>query len=83
MVKESGFNAGDPSSIPASGGSPGEPNDNPLQYSRLENLMDRGAWQAPVHGWGCIGLDMTERLTHTIDTQLSIAAKQIVIYLVT
>ena len=83
MVKESGCNAGDPSLIPASGRSPGEPNDNPFWYSRLENLMDRGAWQAAVCGWGCIELDMTERLTHIIDTPLSIAAKQIVIYLVT
>ena len=32
------------------GSSPGEGNGKPLQYSRLENLMDRGAWQATVHG---------------------------------
>jgi len=32
------------------GRSPGEGNGNPLQYSHLENLMDRGAWQATVHG---------------------------------
>ena len=37
-------------SIPGSGSSPGEGNGNPLQYSYLENLMDRGAWQATVHG---------------------------------
>ena len=48
--KESACNAGDPGSIPGSGRSPGEGNDNPLQYSCLENLMDRGAWQATVHG---------------------------------
>ena len=83
MVKESTCNVGDPSLIPASGRSAGEGNDNPLQYSRLDNLMERGAWQAPVCGWGCIELDMTERLIHTIDTQLSIATKQIVVYLVT
>ena len=47
--KESACNEGDPGSIPGSGRSPGEGNDNPLQYSCLENLMDRGAWQA-VHG---------------------------------
>ena len=35
---------------PGLGGSPGEGNGNPLQYSRLENSMDRGAWQATVHG---------------------------------
>ena len=48
--KESASNAGDPSSIPGSGRSPGEGHGNPLQYSCLENPMDRGAWQATVHG---------------------------------
>ena len=48
--KESACNAGDPGSIPASGRCPGEGNGNPLQYSCLENSMDRGAWQATVHG---------------------------------
>ena len=43
-------NAGDTDSIPGSGRSPGEANGNPLQYSCLENPMDRGAWQATVHG---------------------------------
>ena len=42
--------AGDPSSIPGSGRSPGEGDANPLQYSCLGNPMDRGAWQAIVHG---------------------------------
>ena len=37
-------------SVPGLGRSPGEGNDNPLQYSCLENPMDRGAWQATVHG---------------------------------
>ena len=41
-------NAGDAGSIPGLGKSPGEGNGNPLQYSCLENLMDRGAWQAIV-----------------------------------
>ena len=36
--------------IPESGRSPGEGNGNPLQYSCLENHMDRGAWWATVHG---------------------------------
>ena len=40
----------DAGSIPESGRSPGEGNANPLQYSCLENSMDRGAWQATVHG---------------------------------
>ena len=48
--KESACNAGDPHSIPGSGRSPGEGNGYPLQYSCLENSMDRGAWWAIVHG---------------------------------
>ena len=48
--KESACNAGDPSSILGLGRSPGEGNGNPLQYSCLENSMDRGTWQATVHG---------------------------------
>ena len=48
--KESACNAGDLGSIPESGKSPGEGNGYPLQYSCLENPMDRGAWQATVHG---------------------------------
>ena len=48
--KESACNAGDLGSIPGSGQSPGEGNGNPLQYSCLENCMDRGAWWATVHG---------------------------------
>ena len=48
--KEPTCSAGDPGSIPGSGGSSGEGNGNPLQYSCLENSMDRGAWWATVHG---------------------------------
>ena len=48
--KESACNAGDPGSILGSGRSPGEGNGNPLQYSYLENLIDRGAWRRTVHG---------------------------------
>ena len=49
-VKVSACNAGDLGSIPGLGRSPGEGNGNPLQYSCLENPMDRGAWWATVHG---------------------------------
>ena len=48
--KESACNAGDLGSIPGSETFPGERNDDPLQYPRLENSMDRGAWQNTVHG---------------------------------
>ena len=48
-VKESACNTGDLGSIPGSRRSPGEGNDYPLQYSCLENPMDREAWRATVH----------------------------------
>ena len=48
--KASACNAGDLGSIPGPGRSPGEGNGNPLQYSCLENPMDREAWQTTVHG---------------------------------
>ena len=48
--KESACSAGDLGSIPGLGRSPAEGNGNPLQYSCLENSMDRGAWWATVHG---------------------------------
>ena len=50
MVKNLPANAGDKGSIPESGRSPGEGNGSPLQYSCLENPMDRGTWWATVHG---------------------------------
>ena len=53
MVKNPPVNAGytrDVGSIPGSGRSPGVGNGNPIQYSHLENSMDRGAWWATVHG---------------------------------
>ena len=53
MVKNMPANEGDASdvgSIPGSGRSPGEGNGNPLQYSCLGNLMDRGVWWATAHG---------------------------------
>ena len=56
-VKNPPANAGDPSLIPGLGRSPGEVNGYPLQYSCLENPMDRGAWRATV--CGVAELDMT------------------------
>ena len=61
--KESACSAGDPDSIPGSGRFPGEGNGNPLQYSCLENPMDRGAWRAVV--LGITKSDLIEWLTHT------------------
>ena len=50
MVKNPPANAGDTGLIPALGRFPGEEGGDPPQYSCLENPMDRGAWQATVHG---------------------------------
>ena len=50
VVKNLPANAGDTGSIPGSGRSPGGGNGNPLQYSFLENPMDRRAWRDTVHG---------------------------------
>ena len=48
--KASACSVGDPASVPQLGRSPGVGNGNPLQYSCLENPIDRGAWQAAVYG---------------------------------
>ena len=58
--KASAYNAGEGGSIPGLERSSGEGNGNPLQYSCLENSMDRRAWRATVHGFA--ELDMTEQL---------------------
>ena len=50
VVKNPPANVGDMSLIPGVGRSPGKGNSNPLQYSCLENPMDRGAWWATVQG---------------------------------
>ena len=49
VVKNPPANAGDSRLIPGTGRFLGGGNDNPLQYSCLENLLDRGAWQAAIH----------------------------------
>ena len=59
--KESAYNAGDPGLIPGLGRCPGERNGNPLQYSCLENPMDRGAWQATAHGVKRIGHNLATK----------------------
>ena len=62
VVKASACNAGDLDLIFESGRSPGEGNGNPLQYSCLKSPMDRGAWQATVHG--------VARVRHNLATKL-------------
>ena len=59
--KASAYNAGDPGLIAGSGRSPGEGKGNPLQYSCLENPMDRGAWRATVH--------VVKRVGHNLATE--------------
>ena len=63
MIKKLPANVGDPGdavSIPGLGRSPGGGHGNPVQYSCLENPMDRGAWQATVHSMGRKESDTTE-----------------------
>ena len=70
VVKTLPANAGDVGLISGSGKSPGEENGNPLQYSCLGNPMDRGAWQATIHGV-TKELDMTYCLNKNKETQCS------------
>ena len=58
---ESTYSAGDQGFISGSGRSPGEGNGNPLQYSCLENPVDRGAWQATVYGVVRVGHDLATK----------------------
>ena len=64
VIKESACNVGDLGSTPGLGRSPGEGNGNPLQYSCLENSVDRGACWATVPG--VIELDTIEQLTQVL-----------------
>ena len=69
--KESACNAWGPGSIPGSGRSPGEENGTPLQYSCLENPMDREAWRATVHGVS-VRRDWVTNTTSTVHGQIRI-----------
>ena len=61
MVKNPPANAREASSITGLGRSPGEGNSNPLQYSCLENPMDRGAWWATVQGVARVRHDLVTK----------------------
>ena len=63
--KESACSAGHPGLIPGLGRSPGERNGNTLQYSCLENYMDRGPWRATVHGLQRVGHDWVTNSNNT------------------
>ena len=68
VVKNPPASAGDirdMGSVPGSERSPGEGKGNPLQYSCLENPMDRGAWWATVHGTTKIQKELKQLSTHT------------------
>ena len=59
--KESSCNAGDPGLIPGMGRYPGERNGNLLQYSSVENSMEREAWRAIVHGIARVGHNLVTK----------------------
>ena len=71
VSKLSACNAGYMGSIPGLGRSPGEGNGNPLQYPCLENSMDRGAWQATVHGVTKSWTWLTNTYTHLPQIHIS------------
>ena len=62
--KESACQAEDTGTIPGSERAPGEGNCNPLQYSCLENPMDRGAWQTTVHGVARVVYNLATKQQH-------------------
>jgi len=66
--KELACNEADLGSIPGLGRSPGEGNSYSLQYSGLKNFMDRGAWQATVHGVTESRTQLSDFHTHTHNT---------------
>ena len=71
-VKASACIAGDLASIPGSGRSPGEGNGKPLQYSHLENSMNRGFWQATVYGVAKSQTQWNDFHIHTFQVVLAV-----------
>ena len=61
VSKSPACNSGDPGLIPGLGRSPGEENGTPFQYSCLENPVDRGPWQATVHGVARVGHNLATK----------------------
>ena len=76
VVKTPPANAGDVGWIPRLGRSPGEGNGNPLQYSCLENPMDRGAWWPTVHGVTKRQTWLTEWLTQYLEWIYMLQSKE-------
>ena len=68
ISKESACTEGDLGSVPWLGGSPGEGNGNLLQYSHLENHIDRGAWWATIHGVARVRHDLVTKQQHAPHT---------------
>ena len=75
--KESACNAGDTGLVPGPLRSPGEGNGNPVQYFCLENPMDRGAWQATLHGAARVGHDLATKQPPLCMTLIFINLEQI------
>ena len=75
-VKNPPADAGGVGPVPELGRSPGEGNGNPLQYSCLKNSMNRGAWQAAVHGVAKGQTQLSDRThTHTQSPHTSVPYK--------
>ena len=75
LGKDSACNAGDAGSVAESKRSPGEGNGNPLQYSCLENPMDRRAWQAPLHGVTRVRHNLVTKPLLQIDSVVIVSVK--------
>ena len=76
--KESACNVGDLGLVPGSGRSPGEGNGNPIQYSCLENPVDRGVWWATVHGVIRVGHDLVTKPPNQVSKSSKLSDKLVV-----
>ena len=82
-VKNLPGNAGDVGSVSGRGGSPGAGNGNPLQYSCLENPLDRGAWWATCSPWSCnrAGHDLSTKQQNNRHHNLSVVSHALLLLL--